>query len=76
MPTMQDNLRSHDLCRQLVAEPDPKQRAEAIAEFRALIEEERSSLQSPEEASYLRVAEMVLDFLEEALDSRDRELIH
>ena len=47
MPTMQDNLRSHDLCRQLVAEPDPKRRAEAIAEFRALIEEERRACSPP-----------------------------
>jgi hypothetical protein len=67
MPTIQASLKRHDLCLQVVAEPDPAQRAEVIAQVRVLIEEERRTPQPPENYGYLRVAEMVLDFLEETL---------
>jgi hypothetical protein len=38
--------------------------------MRGLIAEERRTPQSVENRSYLAVAEMILDFLEETLDSR------
>jgi len=71
MPATQGNLKHHDLGRPVVAEPNPEQRAEVIAHMRGLIAEERSIPQSPRNSSYLAVAEMVLDFLEETLNSRD-----
>jgi hypothetical protein len=75
MPPIQESLDRYDLCRQVVAEPDPAQRAEVIAHVRSLIEEERRTPQPPENCSYLRVAEMVLDFLEETLNSRYHERV-
>jgi hypothetical protein len=71
MPAIQDNIKRHDLGRLVVAEPNPEQRAEVIAHMRGLIAEERSVPQSPRNSSYLAVAEMVLDFLEETLNARD-----
>jgi hypothetical protein len=70
MPALQDSLKPQDLCRLVTSEPDPEQRAEVIAHMRGLIARERRSPQSPQNASYLTVAEMVLDFLEETLNSR------
>lgn len=54
----------------VTSEPDAEQRAEVIAHMRGLIAQERLSPQSPQNTSYLAVAEMVLDFLEETLNSR------
>lgn len=70
MPAIQDNIKRHDLCRLVVAEPDPEQRAVVIAHMRKLIAEEKRIPQSPQNSSYLAAAEMVLDFLEETLNSR------
>ena len=70
MPAIQDDIKHLDLCRLVVAEPDPEQRAEVIAHMRGLIAEEQRIPQSPQNSSYLTVAEMVLDFLEETLNSR------
>lgn len=70
MPTIQESSKRYDLYRQVVREPDPRQRVEVIAHVRGLIEEERRTPQTPENSGYLRVAEMVLDFLEETLNSR------
>jgi hypothetical protein len=70
MPALQDCLKPQDLCRMVASEPDPEQRAEVIAHMRGLIAQERRIPQSPQNASYLTVAEMVLDFLEETLNSR------
>lgn len=70
MPALQDCLRPQDLCRMVASEPNPVQRAEVIAHMRGLIAQERRASQSPQNASYLVVAEMVLDFLEETLNSR------
>ena len=70
MPALQDCLNPQDLCRLVTSEPDPEHRAEVIAHMRGLIARERRSPQSPQNASYLTVAEMVLDFLEETLNSR------
>ena len=75
MSTIQDSLERYDLCRQVVAEPDPARRAEVLAHVRGLIEQERRTPQPPETCSYLRVAEMVLDFLEETLNSRYPERV-
>ena len=75
MPTLEDSLDRYDLCRQVVAEPNPARRAEVLSHVRSLIEEERRMPQPPETCSYLRVAEMVLDFLEETLNSRSPERI-
>ena len=70
MPALQDCLRPQDLCRKVASEPNPEQRAEVIAHMRSLIAQERRVPQSPQNASYLVAAEMVLDFLEETLNSR------
>lgn len=72
MATIQANMDRQELCRQLAEVPEAAQRAEVITRLRGLIAEERKSLQTPANKSYLRVAEMVLDFLEEAPPSRDR----
>ena len=70
MPAIQDSLRPQDLCRMVACEPNPEQRAEVIAHMRTLIAQERRIPQSAQNASYLVAAEMVLDFLEETLNSR------
>jgi hypothetical protein len=70
MATLHDCLNPQDLCRKVTAEPNQKQRAEVIAQMRGMIAEERRVPQSQENTSYLTVAEMVLDFLEETLESR------
>ena len=75
MPAIQDSLKSHDLYRLVVAEPDSAQRAEVIAQMRSQIAEQQRASQSPQDSSYLVVAEMVLDFLEETLNSRDAKKI-
>jgi hypothetical protein len=75
MPAIHDNLKHNDLCRLVVAEPDSVQRAEVIAQMRSQIAEEQRAPQSPQDSSYLAVAEMVLDFLEETLNSRDAKKI-
>jgi hypothetical protein len=75
MPALQDNLKRNDLRRLVAEEPDLAQRAEVIAHMRGLIADEQRSPQSPQNASYLVVAEMVLDFLEETLNSRDARKI-
>ena len=75
MPALQDCLNPHDLCRRVTAEPNREQRAEVIAHMRGLIAEERRTPQSVENASYLAVAEMILDFLEETMDSRYSQAI-
>jgi hypothetical protein len=54
----------------VASEPNPEQRAEVIAHMRSLIAHERCAPQSPQNSSYLAAAEMVLDFLEETLNSR------
>jgi len=71
MPALQDSLKPQDLCRMVTSEPNPEQRAEVIAHMRGLIAEERSVPQSSENASYLVVAEMILDFLEQTLNARN-----
>jgi hypothetical protein len=75
MPAIQDSLKPHDLCRLVIAEPDSAQRAEVIAQMRSQITEEQRVPQSPQDSSYLVVAEMVLDFLEETLNSRDAKKV-
>jgi len=70
MPALQECLKPQDLCRMVASEPNPEYRAEVIARMRGLIAQERQAPHSPENESYLVVAEMVLDFLEEALNSR------
>lgn len=70
MPALQDCLAPQDLCRMVVSEPNPEQRAEVIAHMRGLIAQERRAPHSPQNASYLAAAEMILDFLEETLNSR------
>jgi hypothetical protein len=75
MPALQDNLKPLDLRRLVGADPDSAHRAEAIAHMRGLIANEQRAPQSPQNASYLVVAEMVLDFLEETLNSRDAKKI-
>jgi hypothetical protein len=74
MPAIQD-IKHQDLGKLVVAEPNPEQRAEVIAHMRGLIAEERSIPQSPRNASYLAVAEMVLDFLEETLNSQHAQRV-
>jgi len=75
MSTIQSSLEHYTLWHQVIAESDPEQRAKVIAEVRGLIEEERRTPQSSANYSYLRVAEMVLDFVENTLDSRYFEAI-
>ena len=75
MAATPDSLTTYDLCRHAVAERDPEQRAEMIAQVRGLIEQERRLPQSPENLSYLVAAEMVMDFLEEALTIRNAATI-
>ena len=75
MPALQDSLKPQDLCRMVASEPNPEQRAEVIAHMRELITEERRVPQSSENASYLVVAEMILDFLEETLNARNPETV-
>ena len=70
MPALQDCLKPQELCRMVASEPNPEQRAEVIAHVRGLIAQERRAPQSPQNASYLVAAEMILDFLEETLNSR------
>jgi len=70
MPALEDSLRPQDLCHMVASEPNPEYRAEIIARMRGLIAQERRVTHSPKSASYLVVAEMVLDFLEETLNSR------
>jgi hypothetical protein len=70
MPAIQDSLKPQDLCRMVASKPNPEQRAEVIAHMRTLIAQERGVPQSAQNASYLVAAEMVLDFLEETLNSR------
>lgn len=73
MPAIQDSLATYDLCRRAVAEADPAQRAEMIAHVRSLIAQERLVPQSSENSSYLVVTEMIMDFLEQTLNSRPTE---
>jgi hypothetical protein len=54
----------------VASEPNPEQRAEVIAHMRGLIAQERGAPHSSQNASYLAAAEMILDFLEETLNSR------
>ena len=75
MSTIQSRLEHYTLWHQVIAESDLQQRARVIAEVRGLIEEERRIPQSSANYTYLRVAEMVLDFLEDTLDSRHFEAI-
>jgi hypothetical protein len=75
MPALQDSLKPQDLCRMVASEPNPEQRAEVIAHMRGLIAEERRVPQSSENTSYLVVAEMILDFLEETLNSRNAQTV-
>jgi len=75
MSTIQSSLEHYTLWHQVIAESDLEQRAKVIAEVRGLIEEERRTPQSSANYSYLRVAEIVLDFLEDTLDSRHFEAI-
>lgn len=70
MPTIQDVLERREWCDQLVADPDSANRAEAIDHLRDIIRKERLLPQLPENYMYLRVAEMIFDFLEENLDLR------
>jgi hypothetical protein len=65
MHTIESKLDPQELHRQVVAEADPEQRAEAIAAIRFLIEEERRIPHSAEDRAYLAVSEMILNFLEE-----------
>ena len=75
MPALQDCFRPKDLCRMVTSESNPEHRAEAIAHLRGLIAQERCAPLSPQNASYLVAAEMVLDFLEETLNSRDAHTV-
>jgi hypothetical protein len=75
MAASHDNLIHNDLCRLVVAEPDSARRAEVIAQMRSQIAEELRAPQSPQNSSYLAVAEMVLDFLEQTLNSRDAKKV-
>jgi hypothetical protein len=58
-----------NLCSDIVGEADHGRRSEAIARLRSVIEQERQIPHSAEDQGYLRIAEMVLDFLEEWLPS-------
>jgi hypothetical protein len=69
---IQESLRSHEWCRQVVDEQDPVQRAQAIANLRRMIDNERHSAHSSTDRNYLKVAEMILDFLEETFSSPQR----
>jgi hypothetical protein len=75
MPAIQDSLKRSHLYRAVVAEPDSVRRTEVIAHMRGLIAEERRIPQSAENTSYLTVAEMVLEFLEETLNSRNGQKV-
>ena len=75
MSTIQSSREHDTLWHQVVAQSDPEQRAKGIADVRSLIEEERRTPQSSTNYRYLRVAEMILDFLEDTLDSRHFEAI-
>jgi hypothetical protein len=58
-----------NLCSDIVGQPDHGRRAAAIAHLRSVLEQERQIPHSAEDQGYLRIAEMVLDFLEEWLPS-------
>jgi hypothetical protein len=61
----------YGLHRQVVLGEDLEQRTEAIGILRSLIEEERQMPHSGMDKSYLRVSEMVLEILEQAIHSQD-----
>ena len=71
MHTIESELDVYELHRQIVQGTDSAQRANAISTIRNLIREERRASHSAEEISYLQVAEMVLNFLEESPNSQD-----
>jgi hypothetical protein len=71
-----DAPKRFDLCSDIVTASDHHRRAKAIAHMRSEIRREQQVPHSPEDQTYLRVAEMVLDFLEERLDSRSADVSH
>ena len=73
MNTMLDATKPFDLCTSISIETDPLRRTEAIAQMRREIATEQQAPHSPEDQTCLRIAEMILDFLEEDFDRRTCE---
>ncbi len=67
MHMIESELDVYELHRQVVLAEDSQQRAEAIGILRGLIEEEHRKPHSGMDRSYLRVAEMVLEILEQSI---------
>ena len=75
MNTMLDATKPFDLCTSISIESDPIRRTAAIAHMRGDIAKEQEAPHSPEDQTCLRIAEMILDFLEEDFDPRSRDLL-
>lgn len=58
-----------DLCTEIATEADPFRRNEALAYMRGEIARELQTQHSPQDQVYLRISEMILDFLEERFAS-------
>jgi hypothetical protein len=68
MHTTLDAPKPFDLCTEIATETDPLRRTEAIAYMRRAIAREQQAPHSPEDQSYLRMVEMILDFIEEKFE--------
>jgi hypothetical protein len=63
-----------DLCTEIATETDPFRRNEAIAYMRGEITREQQTQHSPQDRVHLRIAEMILDFLEERFESHSCDI--
>lgn len=63
-----------DSCNEIAIETDPLRRTDAIAHMRREIAREQQITHSTEDQRYLRIAEMILDFLEEKFELRSCEI--
>jgi hypothetical protein len=73
MHTPLDAPKPLDLCTEIATETDALRRIEAIGQMRREIAREQRAPHSPEDQSRLRIAEMILDFLEERFELRSCE---
>lgn len=62
-----------NLCNEIAIGTDPLRRTDAIANMRREIAREQETTHSPEDQRHLRIAEMILDFLEEKFELRSCE---
>lgn len=70
MPTVEAHSEIRSLCYQAVTDADPVNRADALDQIRAVIQNERRFAQSREEKLSLAIAENIFDFIEETLNTR------